>query len=201
MEPALPCDHPQESNGPWHEECRLPAVEVNQQADQRRRDDRADAGPRGDDAGRERALVLREPLGHGLQRRREVHGFGDAEQRPQREEADEAAPERVQHRGDAPPDDGQRERPPRAKPVDERPEHQLPERVCHQECVGDPPVLGVRELELVAHDRCRDGKRLAVDVADGGDEAEQDRDTPAHGVQRRHRRLQVSQGRGPRSRS
>ena len=40
-----------------------------------------------------------------------------------------------------------------------------------------------------------------IPVADGGDEAEQDRDTPANGVQRRQRRLELSQGRGPRSRS
>ena len=174
-----------------------PQVMVMNGHDQRR-DQRADVRAGVEDAGGERALALREPLGHDLDRRREIAGLAQAERKPRGDESGDrsavgeadqprgARPRRpehaglgVRHRREAPDDDDQREAEARAEPIHQPAGDQQPDGIGELEREHDVGVVDLGPAELRLQRRLEDADHLPVDVVDRRGDEQQAADVPA----------------------
>src|SRR6185295_13168978 len=90
-----------------------------------RSDESADIRSRIEEAGRQRAFLLREPFSDCFERSWEPSRFAQPERKPCRAETEHGSRESVTHRGKAPHDDGERETFPGAKPVHDSADNQV----------------------------------------------------------------------------
>src|SRR2546421_8417011 len=121
----------------------LPILVRDNPGDGQRDDDRAEVRPGVEDARGERALLLREPFGHGLDRRGEVAALAQPQREARHAEAEGGARERVSHRGETPDDYRQREALARAEPVHHATDDEKAYGVGRLKCRDDPAVLGL----------------------------------------------------------
>ena len=130
--------------------------------------------------GGERALALREPLRHGLDRGREVRRLADAEQEPrERRSPSRCSRERGAHAGERPPRHRDRQTQLGADAIEDAAPDQHHHRVRDLERDDDAAVIELGPADLLLQVRREDAEHLAVDVVDGRGEEQQRADDPA----------------------
>ena len=138
-----------------------------------------DIGPGVEDARGQRPLPAGEPLGHGLDRRREVPGLAEPEGEAGDAEGQGAPGGRVGHGRDAPEADGQGVADPGPETVDEPAEGGEADGISDLEGGDDVAILDLAPADLLLQVRRQDAEDLPVDVIDGGGGEQQPADGPA----------------------
>ena len=138
---------------------RVPAVVDRDPGDDERRQNGAEICAGVEDAGGQRALALREPLGDGLDGGREVAGFAKAEAEARNAELKHRVGQRVAHGGEAPDGHDDHVADARADLVDEPSGDQQAERIGELKGVHDVAVVQLRSCRCCAW---RVGLRIAM---------------------------------------
>ena len=141
--------------------------------------DGPDIGPGVEDARGQGPLPLGEPLGHGLDRRREVPGLAEPEGEAGDAEAEGGPGGGVGHGRDAPEADGQGVADPGPEAVDEPAEDGQADGVSDLEGRDDIAVLDLAPADDLLQMGRQDAEDLTVDVVDGRGGEEQPADGPA----------------------
>ena len=158
----------------------LPSEVENQVGHDGRGEDCAHGGAAVEESGGEGAFLFGEPLGDDFDAAGPVAGLADAEQKAEDAEAEGAARESVQGRGDAPPGDAEAVAEARAQTVDHGAGEPVHDGVGEEEGGDHARVVLVGHVELFAQDRGGDAEGLAVQVVDDrGEEGQRDH-APAH---------------------
>ena len=197
----LPPEEPEETGEAGEDERPLPAPAQRNPRHHQRRHQRADVGAGIENAGRERALLLREPLGDGLDRGGKVARFAETEDEPReckarrrarqqhdrrRIDKDRRQPQpgepvgnRMEDRADAPQDDGEDEAEAGAQLVHHPAGDQQTNRVGELEGEDDGRVIALAPRKQLLQIRLQDRDDLPVDVVDRRRREEQGADDPA----------------------
>ena len=175
-------EHPQRDPDQRHaardDERRLPVELQDAEHDERRREHRADRGSRVQPAGRDRALLGREPLRDGLHARREDRRLAHAKQAAEERERAPAGREAVQHVRRRPGEREDREADLEADDVEDVAGHRLHHRVGALECRDHVRVLLRGHVQLVGEGRRRDREGTAREIVEDGPEHDQPDDPP-----------------------
>jgi hypothetical protein len=174
----LPEVQPHQTDEADGHERHLPAPVRRNPHDATRNDD-ADARARVEDAGGERPLLLREPHADGLDRRREIGGFGETQDEAHDDEAHYRRDQAVRGGRERPQDERESERLLDAEFVDDDADHRGEHGVCECERRGDGAVVHVGPAERTLQRGLEHRQRVAVDVVDGRAEEQQSADHPA----------------------
>jgi hypothetical protein len=183
MKAPLPEHQPQQAGRADRHERRLPTEGEGQPHRHRRRDD-AQRRAGVEQAGRERAFLLREPHRHGLDGRREVGRLGHAEQEAHEDEAQHRRDQAMRGRCQRPQHQREPEAALDAEAVDGRADQWREGGVGGREGEGDPAVVGIGQrqaagLEGLLQAGLEDRQRVAVDVVDRRRRKQQGADPPA----------------------
>lgn len=174
----LPEGEPGESDEAGEPECAAPAKGLEDGGHDERGDDGAEGTAgigNGDAAG---ALDGREGLDDGAEAAGEGGAFAEAEGGAGEEEGEEAGGEGVGGRAEAPEGDGGGHGDGEAEAVNPPAPEEVSEHVGNGEAGDDPAVLFAGELEFGEHGGGKEGKGIAVDVADERDQHHRDGGDP-----------------------
>ena len=163
-----PGDDPDEAERAGDVEGGGPAVVDGQPGDGEGADDGADVAGAVEDAGGEGALLEGEPLADGLDGRREVAAFGQAEAEAGDAEARHRPHQPVRGGGHAPEEGGQRQPALDADPVHQASAAEVAEGVGELERRDDVGVALLGPAQVVRQLRLEDADDLAVHVVDHG---------------------------------
>ena len=143
-----PRRQPKEAQRAEHEGRAFPAEPRPEQADQRRRHQRAGGCAGVEDSLRQRAFLDGEPFGVALGGAGPVAGFGDAHRETHDAEAHQGARDRVQRHRYGPHHDGDHEAQAGSDRIEDPAERGLSDGVPDQEDAGDVGVVFLGEAQL-----------------------------------------------------
>ena len=179
-----PRDQPGRAQETSEQERPMPAEPQRDPRHHQRRDDRAHVRSRIEDAGCQRALLAREPFGHGLDRSGKVARLAQAQRETRHRESQHRLHQRMAHRRQAPDRDRDRIADARSHTIDHAAGDQQSHRVGRLERRHDVAVLNLVPADDGLQIRREHAQHLPVDIVDGGGEEQQGAYPPAIG--RRH---------------
>ncbi len=174
-----PEHYPHQAGQPRDYKRRLPAPVKRDKGDHGRRHDGPDIGPGVKNPCCQRAFFLGEPLRDGLDRRREIARFADAETKTGQAEAESGARQRMGCGGDGPHGEVESVSDSGSDPVYEPSGKEESYGVGECERTADIAVMLIRPSDFGSQCGRQDPQHRAIDVIDGRGKKEQRADNPA----------------------